>query len=232
MTFNIYVASYHRWNTTTVWKQLEYCTYVVRKSEEEAYREAGIQSILAVEDDQICSFVKVHNWLIDNAPEDIICVLDDDIETFYYRLSRKEKLKNPMTITREMERFGQMIADLDIGLMGSPITAVPYYHMEFKFSGTIGPIRIYNRAKLKSRYIEMPFFTDTDFVLQELLNNRIILHPEYFVSDAHLEVNKGGMNMARHKRNQNESYRKLREKWGKYVVYNPKNNVTKIVVSR
>ena len=38
--------------------------------------------------------------------------------------------------------------------------------------------------------------------------------------------------MARHKRNQNESYRKLKEKWGKYVRYNPKNNVTKIVVPR
>lgn len=72
MTFNIYVASYHRWNTTTVWKYLEYCTYVVRKSEEEAYRSVGIQNILAVEDDLICSFVKVHNWLIDNAPEVLI----------------------------------------------------------------------------------------------------------------------------------------------------------------
>lgn len=232
MTFNIYVASYHRWKTTTVWKKLEYCTYVVRKSEEEMYRSVGIQSILAVEDDLICSFVKVHNWIIENAPEDVVCVLDDDIETFYYRLSRKEKLRDPEVITRELERCGQIIADLGIGLMGSPITAVPYYHTEIKFSGTIGPIRIYNRAKLKSRYIEMPFFTDTDFTLQELLKNRIIFHPEYFVSDAHLEVNKGGMNMARHKRNQNESYRKLSEKWGKYVHYSPKNNVTRIRVRR
>ena len=214
MTFNIYVISYRRSNAILTGKNLEYCTYVVRKSEEQLYKDAGVESVWAIEDELINSVGKVTNYLLDNAPEDVICVCDDDIETFYYRLSRKEKLKDPVVITREMERLGQLLADLDVGLLGTPITAVPYYSHEFKLSGTIGPIRIYNRAKLKSRYIEMPFFTDTDFVLQELLKNRVIIHPEYFVTDAHLEVNKGGMNMARHKRNQNEAYRKLKEKWG------------------
>lgn len=232
MTFNIYVPSYNRWNDTTVFRDVEYCTYVVRKSEEEHYRSIGVENVLAVPDEQINSFVKVHTWLIENAPEDVICVLDDDISRWYYRLSRKEELRNPVVITRELERLGQILADLELGLMGSPITAVPYYKDAWKLSGTIGPIRFYNRSRLQAKYEEMPFFTDTDFVLQELLKNRIVLKPEYFVTDAKLETNKGGMNTSRHKKNQNEAFRLMKEKWGRYVQYSPKTNKTRILVKR
>lgn len=232
MNFNIYVPSYNRWNDTTVFRDVEYCTYVVRKTEEEHYRKIGIKNVLAVPDEEINSFVKVHTWLIENAPEDIICVLDDDISRWYYRLNRKQEVRNPITITRELERFGQILMDLDLGLLGSPITAVPYYRDPWKMGGTIGPIRFYNRKKLKATYEEMPFFTDTDFVLQELLKNRVVLKPEYFVTDAKLETNKGGMNTSRHKKNQNEAFRLMKEKWGKYVQYDPKSNKTKIMVKR
>lgn len=232
MNFNIYVPSYHRWKETEVFRKVEYCTYVVRKSEEQYYRDTGIESVLAVDDSEINSFVKVHTYLIQNAKEEVICVLDDDISRWYYRLSYKEEIKNPTVITRELERLGQILMDLGLGLLGTPITAIPYYYKEWKLSGTIGPIRFYNRPKLKAVYQEMPFFTDTDFVLQELLLNRIVLKPEYFVTDAKLETNKGGMNTARHKRNQNEAYREMKKKWGKYVHYSPKTNVTKITVKR
>lgn len=232
MNFNIYVPSYHRWQETEVFKRLEYCTYVVRESEYEKYKGVGIENVLPVEDDKINSFIKVHTWLIENTPEDIICVLDDDISRWYYRLSRKQELKDPEIITMELERLAQILYDLRLGLLGSPITAIPYYHEEYKLSGTIGPIRIYNKKFLKARYVEMPFYTDTDYVLQELLYNRVVLKPEYFCTDAKLETNKGGMNTSRHKRNQNEAFRAMKEKWGKYVHYSPKTNVTKITVKR
>lgn len=232
MNFNIYVPSYHRWEETEVFKRLEYCTYVVRESEYEKYKRVGIESVLPVKDDKINSFVKVHTWLIENTPEDIICVLDDDISRWYYRLSRKQELKDPVVITMELERLAQILYDLRLGLLGTPITAIPYYHEEYKLSGVIGPIRIYNKKFLKAKYEEMPFYTDTDFVLQELMHNRIVLKPEYFCTDAALERNNGGMNTRRHKRNQNEAFRAMKEKWGKYVHYNPKTNVTKITVKR
>lgn len=231
-TFNIYVPSYHRWDTTQVYKNLEYCTYVVRKSEEQFYKDLGVDT-WAVEDENINSFAKVQNYIIKNAKEDVVCVLDDDIDNFYYRLEKSDRIKDIEVITRELERLGQLCYDLDIGLLGSPIRNIPWgYTAEFHFSGMIGPIRYYNRKKIKSKYIQMSFFGDTDFVLQELLNNRIILRPDYFVTDAKLETNKGGMNTKRNKAIQLSNYEKMQEKWGKYINFNSKKNVTQIRVKR
>ena len=234
-TFNIYVASYHRWDTTKVHKLLEYCTYVVRKSEESMYRAAGIESIWAIDDDLINGFAKVQNYIIENAPEDIVCVLDDDIEDFQYCLDNAVVIKDTMTPTAELERWGQLLADLDIGVAGSRIIiTIPYgYQQEFNLNAMIGPIRIYNRAKVKGRYVKMPFFSDTDFVLQELLENRIILRPNYFGGNAVLETNKGGMNTRRTKTVQEDTFNNVMlPKWGKYVSFNTKKNITKIQVTR
>ena len=232
-TFNIYCASYKRADKTKVHELLEYCTFVVRKSEEEAYRNAGVESIWAIDDDKICSFAKVQNYIIENAPEDVVCVLDDDIPEFRYVLDKSVAIRSKEIATRELERLGQIMIDLDVGLLGSRITADPKgYHREINFSGMIGPIRFYNRAKVKSRYKEIKFFGDTDFVLQELLNNRIILRPNYFAANAKLETNKGGMNITRTKHIQSMIYADLRKVWGNYLVFDTKRNVTKVNVRR
>jgi len=232
-TFNIYVASYNRSEKTIVHKLLEYCTFVVRKSEEEAYKSKGIESVWAIDDEKINSFSKVHNYLIENAPEDVICVLDDDFAHFRYSMDRNLPIKDIVTPTREIERLAQILFDLGIGLLGSRITSSPLnYNAEFHFSGMIGPIRFYNRNVIKARYNHMRFFTDTDFVLQELLLNRIILRPDYFTSDAQIETNKGGMNIRRTRDIQLKLAEEMKQKWGKYFSYQKWNNVSKVLVKR
>lgn len=232
-TFNIYVASAHRADKTNVHNLLEYCTFVVRKSEEEAYKKAGVESTWAIDDDLIDSFSKVHNYIIENAPEDIVCVLDDDMAHFRYSLDRNLPIESKEEATREIERLAQIQWDLGVGLLGTRITASPKnYNAEFHFSGMIGPIRIYNRTVLKARYEHIRFFSDTDFVLQELLKNRIILRPDYFASDAKLETNKGGMNIRRTREIQLELANYMSEKWGKYFSYRKENNTSKIIVKR
>ena len=232
-TFNIYVASTRRADKTIVHKLLEYCTFVVRKSEEEDYRKAGITSIWAIEDSEINSFSKVHNYIIEHAPEDIVCVLDDDMAHFRYSLDHNVPINDIEVTTREIERLAQIQWDLGVGLLGTRITASPKnYNAEYHFSGMIGPIRIYNRKVLKARYEHIRFFSDTDFVLQELLYNRIILRPDYFASDAKLETNKGGMNIRRNRKIQLELADYMSEKWGKYFSYRKENNTSKILVKR
>ena len=88
MEFNVYVPSYRRSDAIKTGKCLEYCTYVVRKSEEEAYRKAGIENLIAVEDEKINSCAKVYSWIYFNAKEDVFCILDDDIEEFYHCFAR------------------------------------------------------------------------------------------------------------------------------------------------
>ena len=232
-SFNIYVPSYRRSNRILTAPFLDYCVYVVRESERDAYKDAGVE-VLPVEDHRICSIAKVQNWIIENAEEDVVCVLDDDIENFFYRLEKNERINDPQTVTREIERLGQLAYDLGVGVLGSCIAPIPWgYKAEFRFSGMIGPIRYYNREKVKARYIQMPFFGDTDFVLQELLQNRIILRPDYFVTDAKIETNAGGMNLKRTKQIQIDTFDTImKPKWGKYVSFNPKKNITVISVKR
>ena len=52
-TLGIYVPSYRRSSKILTYHLLEYCTYMVRKSEEQAYREAGVENIWAVDDELI-----------------------------------------------------------------------------------------------------------------------------------------------------------------------------------
>ena len=76
----MYCPSYARAETTTTFKILPELTYVVRKSEEQAYRNAGVEKIWAVEDSEIDNLCKVSNYIIDNAPENIIFTVDDDTD--------------------------------------------------------------------------------------------------------------------------------------------------------
>ena len=76
-TIGIYVPSYKRYDRIMTWNVLNDCTYVVRESEEEAYREAGITKILTGPDEEINSLAKVRQWIIDNTPEDIVIQCDD-----------------------------------------------------------------------------------------------------------------------------------------------------------
>ena len=93
ITFNIYVMSYQRPHKIMTKNCLEYCTYVVREEEADAYRNAGIDDMLVIPKDatlecggKVHSFMSTLYWIIENTPEDVIFVADDDIKRFCYRL--------------------------------------------------------------------------------------------------------------------------------------------------
>ena len=235
VSFNIYVPSYNRYDTTTTYKIVEYYTYVVRKSEERKYIEHGIpaERIWAIEDELIDDAIKVHNYIIENAKEDVICMLDDDIENFYYRLDKNEKITDPETVTAELERIGQIMVDLDIGYGSVDATMVPWnYASEFEFKGTSGGMRWVYRPKFKSRFDPEVFHSaDLDIVLHELLVNRIILKPKYLVIKAGTDTNKGG-NSAKQRGEQVAYINIMKSRWGKYFDYNFKSNKPYIRVNR
>ena len=65
VTLGIYVQSYKRSDKILTANLLEDCTYVVRKSEEEDYRKAGIKKIWAIDDELINNAIKTY-WYIQN----------------------------------------------------------------------------------------------------------------------------------------------------------------------
>lgn len=217
MTFNIYVPSYKRSNAILTYHTLEYCTYVVRKSEEKAYRIAGIKNMWVVEDKLIDSLSKVENYLLDNATEDVICIADDDIECFSYRLENLEKI-GPEEATKEIERIAQLLVDLNLGYAVTPVDiSVKYYDRPFKFVGVTGQMKIFNRKICDTRMsLEYKFLSDIDFELHELMKRRIILIPNYFCNQARMDTNAGGNNGNKSLREIESENDRMSLKWGKY----------------
>lgn len=233
-TFNIYVCSYNRAKTTTTKDLLEYCTYVVRKSQEQEYRDAGIENIWAIEDELIDSAIKVYSYVIANAPEDVIALCDDDIVTFKYRMADMNDITDKSVATSEIERLAQITDDLRIGLLTTDASPRPYYDRPFKVCcASSGGFKIVNRKyyKVKVDY-EIQYCQDLDAVLQELMANRIVLHPVYFLADALIDKNSGGISTNRVRSAVMDSVTAMENKWGHYFRYDFKKNVPYIKVKR
>ena len=135
-TFGIYVPSYKRYDCIKTDKVLNDCTYVVRESEEQLYRDAGVRKILSAPDQEIDSLPKIRQWIIDHTPEDIIVQIDDDIERFsYVNKVNMEEIPDPDIIDAEMVRIGQILSDLNLGFASIRMQeSVIKYNEEFRFS--------------------------------------------------------------------------------------------------
>ena len=230
----IYIPSYNRSDTIATHKLLEYYKVVVRESEREKYLKViPEENLISVEDEKINSVSKVWNWTIENAPEDIICTLGDDMNDCIYRLDYNEKITDPEVVTSELERIAQLMCDLDIGYGCVDATIAPWnYLQEFTFAGTSGGIVWVNKRIYKSKYNDdIGYCCDTDVVFQELCNNRIVLKPKYFCSHGGTDTNKGG-NSKKSRASMIASFELMKNKWGKYFDYNLKSNKIYVRVKR
>lgn len=236
-TFNIYVMSYKRSDAILSERLFEYCTYVVREEEAELYRKAGVKQILPIPAGAVKNFMSTLYWIIDNTPEDVIFVADDDIVKFVYRMADtrylevKDGIPDIEKITSEVERIGQLLYDLNLGMAFDQPTMAPYaYDREFSVKGMPGHIRWINKEALKAKYDpEDDAASDVDMMLQELLYNRIVLQPKYLCVKAFMDTNKGFGDDREYHIALTES---LRNKWGKYYDYNYRRNIASIRVDR
>ncbi|WP_289199633.1 hypothetical protein [Bacteroides acidifaciens] len=239
-TFGIYVMSYKRADKILTQDLFEYCTYVVREEEAEAYRASGVRNLLVIPKDCPCwNFMDTLWWTIWNTPEDVIFIADDDIKYFSYRTDKatpitKDNYRNPvLTATEEIERIGCLLSDLNLGMAyDGPQKALYCYDKEFGFKGMCGHCRWINKSGLKAKYdYKDVASSDIDMVFQELLLNRITIQPKYFLSDAgSMETNKGGVTMSRQ---QTIDLRlEMENKWWPYYEYDVKKNIGKINIKR
>ena len=234
-TVGLYVPSYKRWNKLHEKKLLDnmYVTYVVRESEKQHYEGENVNCI-AVEDSKINSLGKVRQWIIDNAKEDVVIQIDDDVKKLCYCLKENYiVIEDSETIINELVRISQILIDLKLGMASLTMTADVRKHIsEFLWKGIIGGINWYNRSAVKGKYEGELIKVDTDFVLQELLHNRIIIVPDYMGMVSEHDRNAGGNNTSKtYERLVNDNnYLKL--KWGKNYDFDYKKNQSKVVVKR
>ena len=236
-TFNIYCMSYKRANKIMTKNLFEYCTYVVREEEEQAYRDAGVDDILPIPKGEAWNFMSTLYWIINHSKEDVIFIADDDIEKFVYRMDdttyieNRDKTPDVERITSEVERIAQLIYDLNIGMAIDQPTLAPYaYTCEFGMKGMPGHIRWINKKALKATYKRGEFTpSDIDMVLQELLYNRIVLQPKYLCVKAFMDTNDGAKNKRQAFLEFTEA---MKNKWGKYYTYDRRRNIGRINVQR
>ena len=228
----IYVPSYNRWDAINTIKCVPNATYVVRQSQQDKYKEAGIKNIWAVEDNLINSWCNVMNYIKDNAPETLITIMDDDILNFFYVSDDIVNITDPEITEMELARILTIMHDLEIGFGALMFDYDPKkYSQEFKFAGTLGAVYFFNRDKVKGKFHnEASAVADAEFELQELLINRIVLLPKYIVPMA--LYNKGKNTQNRSLKVQHESCVWTKLKWGKYFDYNLRTRKTKIKVKR
>lgn len=230
----IYIPSYKRSQAITTHKLLEYYKVVVRKSEENDYLKViPADNLIAVPDEEINNIVKVVNWIVDNAEEEVIAMIDDDMNDLIYRLDFNEKITDPEIVTSELERIGQLISDLDIGYAAVDASIAPWnYSQEFTFVGTSGGLRWFNKKVYKAKFDEeIGYCCDTDAVLQELLHNRVILKPKYLCSHGATDINAGG-NSQKTRADQIASFELMKHRWGKYFDYQLASNKIYVRVKR
>ncbi len=234
-TLGVYVPSYKRSNDIKTYHVLNHCTYVVRESEEQAYRDAGVERLLVAPDEEINSLPKVRQWIIDNTPEDIVVQIDDDITGFsYVNKNNLVRIEDMDLVDAEFERVAQILSDLRLGFASIRMQEnVIKYNEEFRFQSTIGLICWFNKSGSRSRYDEnIRFKADIDFQLQELLYNRIIIVPEYFRARAIYDKNEGGNSVDKNTKTLNATVDYMKSKWGRYYEHNFKTNQSKAKVRR
>lgn len=180
-TVGVYCPSYRRSDCIMTQNILNDVTYVVRTSEEEAYRNAGVRKLISAPDEEINTMSKVRQWILDNSPEDIIIQVDDDIKQILYRTDIVMEIKDPDVIDMEFLRIAQLLSDLKLGYATITVTPRPYlYQEEFKFNSMGGGIYWYNKECYKAKNDDKADCKeDVDKILQELMHNRIILMPKY-----------------------------------------------------
>lgn len=233
LTFGVYVPSYQRYDDKLrMYDHLEYCTYVVRKSEEELYRNSGIDNLWVVEDKYINNIHKVHQYIIDNSKEDIICIVDDDGKFIYRNIVSRDMTNEEASM--ELERIAQIIADLNIGFACTDSNPAPfYYDSEFKFKGMCGGCKWINKKKFIAKVDpNCNYNFDLDLELQELLVNRVIFKPIYFIDVGGQDTNKGGSNTDKNQEKRYAGINYTKNKWGKHFQYDFKHNKAKINVER
>jgi len=234
-TFGVYIPSVGRYERGVITgKWFENPKHIVRKSQEQLYINAGFPNVIGVEDEEINQYSKVYNWIVDNAEEDVVAIVDDDVKNFIYRLERNYSIDDVETCQAEFERLAQLIYDLDIGVAFGSATPTPYvYTSEFGWYGIPGAFKVVNRKCIKARMdTELPRNTDIDYVLTELLLNRVCLNAKYLVDNPQEDDITNTTGSSYNREDIAASVEMMKAKWGKYFDYNANKNVPKILVNR
>ena len=233
-----FIPSLGRWEEATTQKFLhpDDAVFVVRESEKEQYENCG-HKVIAYSDSEISNLSKTRQRILDDCQSDMCLQLDDDITALFYRTQEVLVGMDSEDWHNEIIRAFQIIKDLGLGMFSvyqMPSADIRLYNRPFSFIGASGAVIGYYKPNLKARYDEkIDIKQDADFVLQELLLNRIVLIVHYWSVEHETDKNKGGQQVGKNSEKLYRNVEYIKAKWGEKIYdFDFDKNVTKIKVKR
>ena len=226
MDYKIYCPTYKRAEICKTHKYLKNITYVVRESEKEDYKNVH-ENLWIVPDSAQGNLSRIRNYILDNAPEENIILLDDDIKHFgRYNCNKSVKL-NEKEVYNMIQEGIQLAEDLDVVYWGLNCLSDKGAYREytpFGFTSYIGgPFQAHRNNTL--RYDEVIFLKeDYDMSLQVLNKHRKNLRLNMYHYVCEQATLKGGCADYRNVKREKEQNDLLQKKWGNKIVRFDKSN--------
>lgn len=220
MSIGYYSPSYKRHNSVQTQKIYKDVKYVVMESEAESYIKNG-NNCWVVPDSAQGNVSRIRNYILDNAYEKRIVIMDDDING----IGRWERQKKKILSESEFYEFCEMGFDLcdsigvkywGINLLQDKGAYREYTPLSFT-NIILGPFQAFNDLDL--RYDEsLPLKEDYDLSLQVLNKYRKTLRFNAYHYLAKQHVNVGGCAIYRSLEREKEQMQLLIKKWGSNIV--------------
>ena len=227
--YKIYVASYKRADICKTHKYLKDITYVVMEKEKKEYEKVH-KNLWVVPNEVQGNLARVWNFILDNAPEENIILIDDDIKHFgRYNCNKSFKL-NESEVYKMIEEGIQLAKDLKVVYWGLNCLADKGAYREYTPFGLTsyigGPFQAHRKNDL--RYDEEIFLKeDYDMSLQVLNKHRKNLRMNMYHYVCEQATIKGGCADYRNVEKEIKQNNLLQKKWGNKIVKFDKSNKMK-----
>lgn len=216
----IFIPSYKRAGTVKTRLTLNGGVIVCHEFEYDEYMEKEGGEILAIPDELKGNIAKVRNWILDNANDDEIVMMDDDISQVGFHENMIQISMSPKKIIRFLKNGYQMAKDLGVSLWGVNLQSDPKFYREYSpfsfHSPILGTFSCHYKPQI--RYDENLFLNeDYDFFLKTINEHRKTLRfNKYYYKADHLGKS-GGCGSYRLKDFEIEQAEKMIKRWGSRV---------------
>ena len=227
--YKIYSPSYKRADICKTHKYLPQVTYVVRESEADEYKKVH-NNLWVVPDSAQGNVARIRNYILDNAKEEKIVLMDDDINHFGRFNGNKLKKLNNKEVLNMIDEGMQLAEDLGTCYWGINLLQDKGAYREYTPFGTcqiiLGPLQ--GHIKNSLRYDEKIYLKeDYDMSLQVLNKYRKTLRMNMYHYVCDQATLKGGCADTRSVEREMEHILMLQKKWGTDIVKLDTSNKSK-----
>ena len=212
--------SWKRPNSCFTHKHLPDVKYVVCSSQADAYRQNGLP-VWECPDSAQGSVCRVRNWILDNADDEHVLIVDDDIHHIGMWNGNRHKKMTTDEAMEFIEQGFQLAEQFGVRMWGINLLQDKGAYREYTpFSlnnVVLGPFGGFLDADC--RYDEgLPLKEDYDMSLQMLNKHRRILRINYAHYVCKQHTNLGGCASYRTISREQEQFELLKAKWGSSIV--------------